>query len=166
MRLICATNRPIYKMVEENLFREDLLYRINTVQVEVPPLRERGDDIVRLGEYFLMKFSKKYRKPDLVLTQGATQKLLSYTWPGNVRELEHTLEKAVILSDKNVLTEDNFIFVPRIERKEEELMCIEDIEKYYIQKALEKHRGKLTEVAKELNLSRQTIYRKLKKYGL
>lgn len=166
MRLICATNRPIHEMVKENLFREDLLYRINTVQIDIPPLRNRGEDIIRLSEHFLMKYSKKYRKPDLMLTRGAIQKLLSYLWPGNVRELEHTLEKAVILSEKKVLTEDDFIFSPRIDKREEELMSIEDIEKHYILRALEKHRGKLTEVAKELNLSRQTIYRKLKKYGL
>ena len=166
MRLICATNRPIYEMVEENLFREDLLYRINTVQIDVPPLRERGQDVIYLAEHFLFKFSRKYRKPDLKLTRGAIRKFLSYSWPGNVRELEHTLEKAVILSEKKILTEEDFDFYPRYEKKEEELKSIEDIEKHYILKALEKHRGKLTEVANELNLSRQTIYRKLKKYGL
>jgi len=166
MRLICATNRPIYQMVNESLFREDLLYRINTVQIDVPSLREREEDAIHLAEYFLLKYSKKYRKQDLKLTRGAIQKLLTYSWPGNVRELEHTLEKAVILSDKNMLTEDDFIFSPRHEKKEKELASIEDIERYYILKALQKHRGKLTEVAKELNLSRQTIYRKLKKYGL
>jgi len=166
MRLICATNRPIYEMVNENLFREDLLYRINTVQVDVPPLRDRGEDVVRLAEHFLLKFSKKYRKPDLKFTRGVIRKFLSYSWPGNVRELEHTLEKAVILSDEKILTEEDFDFSPRYEKKEEELKSIEDIERHYILKALEKHRGKLTEVANELNLSRQTIYRKLKKYGL
>ena len=166
MRLICATNRPIYEMVNENLFREDLLYRINTVQIDVPPLRDRGEDVVRLAEHFLLKFSKKYRKQDIKLTRGAIRKFLSYSWPGNVRELEHTLEKAVILSEKKILTEENFDFSPRYEKKEEELTSIEDIEKHYILKALEKHKGKLTEVANELNLSRQTIYRKLKKYGL
>jgi len=166
LRLICATNRPIYEMVNENLFREDLLYRINTVQIDVPPLRDRGEDVVRLAEHFLLKFSKKYRKPDLKLTRGVIRKFLSYSWPGNVRELEHTLEKAVILSDEKILIEEDFDFSPRYEKKEEELKSIEDIERHYILKALEKHRGKLTEVANELNLSRQTIYRKLKKYGL
>jgi len=166
MRLICATNRPIYDMVNENLFREDLLYRINTVQIDVPSLRDRGEDIIRLAEYFLLKYARKYRKQDLKMNRGAIQKFLSYSWPGNVRELEHSIEKAVILTDKKILTEDDFIFSPRHEKKEKELASIEDIERYYILKALQKHRGKLTEVAKELNLSRQTIYRKLKKYGL
>ncbi len=165
MRLICATNRPIYIMVNENLFREDLLYRINTVQIDVPPLRDRGEDIIRLAEYFLAKYAKKYRKQDLKLTRGAIQKLFSYPWPGNVRELEHSIEKAVILADNKALTEDDFLFSEKHEIKEEELKSFEDIERYYIRKALEKHRGKLTEVARELKLSRQTIYRKLKKYG-
>lgn len=165
MRLICATNRPIYDMVNENLFREDLLYRINTVQIDVPPLRDRGEDTVRLAEYFLTRYAKKYRKQDLKLTRGAIQKFLSYSWPGNVRELEHSIEKAVILTENRVLTEDDFLFFEKNDRKEEELKSFEDIERYYIQKALEKHRGKLIEVARELKLSRQTIYRKLKKYG-
>jgi len=141
MRLICATNRPIYEMVNENLFREDLPYRINTVQIDVPPLRDRGEDVVRLAEHFLLKFSKKYRKPDLKLTRGVIRKFLSYSWPGNVRELEHTLEKAVILSDDKILTEEDFDFSPRYEKKEEELKSIEDIERHYILKALEKHGG-------------------------
>ncbi len=166
MRLICATNRPIYDMVRENLFREDLLYRINTVQIEVPPLRERGDDIIHLAEHFLLKYSKRYRKPDARFTTGALRKLRLYPWPGNVRELEHAVEKAVILSDENMLKEDDFVFSPRHEKKEEALTSIEDIEKYYILKSLEKNKGKLTKVAEELNLSRQTIYRKIKKYGL
>ncbi len=166
MRLICATNRPIHDMVNENLFREDLLYRINTVQIDVPPLRDRGEDIIRLAEHFLLKYAKKYRKQDLKLTRGAIHKFLSYSWPGNVRELEHAIEKAVILADSKMLTEEDFLFSAKYEKKEEELSSFEDIERHYIQKALEKHRGKLTEVARELKLSRQTIYRKLKKYGL
>ncbi len=166
MRLICATNRSIHDMVNENFFREDLLYRINTVQITVPPLRERGDDVIRLAEHFLLKYARKYRKQDLKLTRGAIQKFLSYSWPGNVRELEHSIEKAVILTDKKMLTEDDFLFFAKHEKKADELTSFEDIERHYIQIALEKHRGKLTEVAKELKLSRQTIYRKLKKYGL
>jgi DNA-binding NtrC family response regulator len=166
MRLICATNRPLKKMVEENLFREDLLYRINTVQIDVPPLRDRGDDIISLSEHFLMKYARKYRKPDLRLTRSVLQKFKTYKWPGNVRELEHTIEKAVILCDRNTLSNEDFVFAYGYEKKEEELKTFDDIEKYYINRALQKHAGKLTEVAKELNISRQTIYRKIKKYGL
>ncbi len=166
IRLICATNRPIHEMVIENLFREDLLYRINTVQIKIPPLRERGDDIVHLAEHFLLKYSGKYNKPHSRFTTGAMQKLSRYSWPGNIRELEHAIEKAVILSEENILDEDDFVFNPKPGFEEDSLTSIEDIEKYYIIKSLEKNRGKLTKVAEDLNLSRQTIYRKIKKYGL
>jgi len=166
IRLVCATNRPLNDMVNDNLFREDLLYRINTVQIEVPPLRERGDDIIHLAEHFLVKYSSKYNKPRSRFTSGALLKLSRHTWPGNVRELEHAVEKAVILSEGSILGEDDFVFNPKQGIEEESLTSIEDIEKHYIIKSLEKNRGKLTKVAEELNLSRQTIYRKIKKYGL
>lgn len=166
IRFICATNQPLLDMVKENLFREDLLYRINTVQIEIPPLRERGDDIVQLAEHFLLKYAGKYSKPHSRFTSGALQKLSRHSWPGNVRELEHAVERAVILSEGNILDEDDFAFSPKSGFVEESLTSIEDIEKYYIIKSLEKNRGKLTKVAEELNLSRQTIYRKIKKYGL
>jgi transcriptional regulator with PAS, ATPase and Fis domain len=166
IRLICATNRLINEMVNDNLFREDLLYRINTVQIEIPPLRERGDDIIHLAEHFLLKYAGKYNKPHSRFTSRALQKLGGYSWPGNVRELEHAVEKAVILSEGNILEEEDFIFNTKPGFEEESLTSIEDIEKYYIIKSIEKNRGKLTNVAEDLNLSRQTIYRKIKKYGL
>jgi len=166
IRLICATNRPLNDMVKDNLFREDLLYRINTVQIEVPPLRERGDEIIHLAEHFLLKYAGKYNKPHSRLTSGALLKLSRHSWPGNVRELEHAVEKAVILSEGIILGEEDFVFNPKPGFEEESLTSIEDIEKYYIIKSLEKNRGKLTKVAEDLNLSRQTIYRKIKKYGL
>ena len=166
IRFICATNQPLSDMVKNNLFREDLLYRINTVQIEIPPLRERGDDITQLAEHFLLKYAGKYSKPNSRFTSGALQKLSRHSWPGNVRELEHAVEKAVILSEGNILHEEDFTFNPKSGFQEESLTSIEDIEKYYIIKALEKNRGKLTKVAEDLNLSRQTIYRKIKKYGL
>jgi len=166
IRFICATNQPLLDMVKENLFREDLLYRINTVQIEIPPLRERGEDINQLAEHFLLKYARKYKKPQSRFTSGTLQKLSRHSWPGNVRELEHAVERAVILSEGNILVEDDFVFSPKSGFEEETLTSIEDIEKYYIIKSLEKNRGKLTKVAEDLNLSRQTIYRKIKKYGL
>jgi len=166
IRLICATNQPLMDMVKENLFREDLLYRINTVQIEIPPLRERGDDIIQLAEHFLLKYARKYNKPQLRFTSEALQKLSQHSWPGNVRELEHAVERAVILSEGNTLVVEDFVFSPKSGFQEESLTSIEDIEKHYLIKSLEKNRGKLTKVAEDMNLSRQTIYRKMKKYGL
>jgi len=166
IRFICATNQPLSEMVKDNLFREDLLYRINTVQIEIPPLRERGDDIIHLAEHFLLKYARKYNKPNSRFTSGALMKLSRHSWPGNVRELEHAVERAIILSEGNILVEDDFVFNQKSVFQEESLTSIEDIEKYYIIKSLEKNRGKLTKVAEDLNLSRQTIYRKIKKYGL
>jgi len=166
IRLICATNQPLPDMVKENLFREDLLYRINTVQIEIPPLRERGEDIIQLAEHFLLKYARKYNKPQLRFTSEALQILSRHSWPGNVRELEHAVERAIILSEGNILVEEDFVFSPKSGFQEESLTSIEDIEKHYLIKSLEKNRGKLTKVAEDLNLSRQTIYRKMKKYGL
>jgi len=166
IRFICATNRPLGEMVKDNLFREDLLYRINTVQIEVPPLRKRGDDIIHLAQHFLIKYAGKYNKPHSRFTSGALLKLSRHSWPGNVRELEHAVERAVILSEGNILGEEDFVFNQKSGFQEDSLTSIEDIEKYYIIKSLEKNRGKLTKVAEDLNLSRQTIYRKIKKYGL
>lgn len=166
IRLICATNQPLFEMVEDRLFREDLLYRINTVQIEIPPLRDRGEDIIQLAEHFLLKYSRKYNRPHSRLTAGALKKLSRHSWPGNVRELEHAVEKAVILAEGNILDEESFIFNPKSGSVEQSLLSLEDIEKHYILKSLEKHRGKLTKAAEELEISRQTIYRKIKKYGL
>ena len=166
IRFICATNQPLLDMVKEKLFREDLLYRINTVQIEIPPLRKRGDDIIHLAQHFLIKYAGKYNKPHSRFTSGALLKLSRHSWPGNVRELEHAVERAVILSEGNILGEEDFVFNQKTGFQEESLTSIEDIEKYYLIKSLEKNRGKLTKVAEDLNLSRQTIYRKMKKYGL
>jgi len=166
IRFISATNQPLAEMVKDNLFREDLLYRINTVQIEIPPLRKRGDDIIHLAEHFLLKYAGKYNKPNARFTSGALLKLSRHSWPGNVRELEHAVERAVILSEGNILLEEDFVFSPSSGYEAEALTSIEDIEKYYIIKSLEKNRGKLTKVAADMKLSRQTIYRKMKKYGL
>ena len=109
IRLICATNENLDSMVSDGLFREDLLYRINTIMVEVPPLRERGDDILVLADFYLNRFTSKYGKPGLRINQDAQDKLLSYPWPGNVRELLHTIERGVILSEESVLRPADFL---------------------------------------------------------
>lgn len=165
IRLICATNCDLEQMVDQHKFREDLLYRINTICIEVPPLRERGNDIQLLANYFIELFSKKYRKPAISISSHAIQKLKEYYWPGNVRELQHTIEKAVILSDSDTLKPDDFIF-KSVSKPREKAVSIEEMEKQMIEAALEKHRGKHSAVAEELKISRQTLYNKIKRYDL
>ena len=165
IRLICATNSDLPRMVKEGTFREDLLYRINTIHVEVPPLRERGNDILLLAEAFLRDYGRKYRKPDLSFSGETRQRLLGYSWPGNVRELQHTVEKAVIMCDRQVLTPEDFLF--KSESGEmAPLETLEDMEREMIRKALERHEGNLSAVASRLGITRQTLYNKMKKFNL
>lgn len=165
IRLICATNSDLPRMVKEGTFREDLLYRINTIHVEVPPLRERGNDILLLAEAFLRDYGRKYRKPDLSFSGETRQRLLGYSWPGNVRELQHTVEKAVIMCDRQVLTPEDFLF--KSEPSEmAPLETLEDMEREMIRKALERHEGNLSAVASRLGITRQTLYNKMKKFNL
>lgn len=166
IRLICATNCNLEQLVAQQRFREDLLYRINTIWIEVPPLRERGGDIELLTMFFLSYFEKKYRKPKLSISQQARQKLKEYLWPGNVRELQHTIEKAVILCDSATLNEDDFIFRPSGKMSEASFLTLDEMEKHMIEMALEKHNGKHTAVANQLGISRQTLYNKIKRYDL
>jgi len=154
-------------MVSEGLFREDLLYRINTIRIEVPPLRARGSDILVLADFFLKKYASKYEKLGLKVNQAAQEKLLKYPWPGNIRELRHTMEKAVILSDSPVLKPEDFFFnqqpyAPHFE----EQMTIEEMEKRMILSSLEKSAGNLTQAAENLGITRQTMYNKIRKYRL
>lgn len=165
IRLICATNSDLSRMVKEGTFREDLLYRINTIHVEVPPLRERGNDILLLAEAFLRDYGRKYRKPDLSFSGETRQRLLGYSWPGNVRELQHTVEKAVIMCDRQVLTPEDFLF--KSEPSEmAPLETLEDMEREMIRKALVRHEGNLSAVASRLGITRQTLYNKMKKFNL
>ncbi len=166
IRLICATNKNLENMVHEGLFREDLLYRINTIQIEVPPLRNRGNDVLVLTDFFLKKYSSKYNKPNLKINQQAQDKLLKYSWPGNIRELQHTIEKAVILSEGNVLKADDFFMRPMISGRtgESELTLVE-MEKRMINLAIEKNNGNLSAAADQLGITRQTLYNKIKKSG-
>ena len=165
IRLICATNSDLPRMVKEGTFREDLLYRINTIHVEVPPLRERGNDILLLAEAFLRDYGRKYRKPDLSFSGETRQRLLGYSWPGNVRELQHTVEKAVIMCDRQVLTPEDFLFKSEPGEKTP-LETLEDMEREMIRKALERHEGNLSAVASRLGITRQTLYNKMKKFNL
>ena len=164
IRLICATNRNLENMVHEGLFREDLLYRINTIQVELPPLRERGNDIFVLAEFFLKKYSHKYNKPYLRINQQAHEKLLKYSWPGNIRELQHSIEKAVILIESSVIKPDDFLLRhPGSLNNSSSFTTLEDMEKQMIQQALEKNNGNFTAAAEQLGITRQTLYNRFKK---
>ncbi len=164
IRLICATNKNLDRIVSEGLFRQDLLYRINTIQIEIPPLRERGNDITILAEYFLNKYSRKYNKPNLKINQQANEKLLRYTWPGNIRELQHTIEKAVILSESDILRSDDFYLKTiDLSDKSKPLPTLEEMERQLIHQALEINKGNYSAAAEKLGITRQTLYNKLKK---
>ncbi len=169
IRLVCATNMPIHEMVTENRFRQDLLYRINTVEIHLPPLRERQEDISLLVDHFLAIYSKKYLKSMKRINAAALKKLDKYHWPGNVRELQHALERAVIMSDSQVLQPTDFILSAG-DAKEDGLVFenykLEDVEKVVILKALSKHGGNISQTAKELGLTRTSLYRRLEKYGI
>lgn len=166
IRLICATNKNLESMVQEGLFREDLLYRINTIQIEVPPLRERENDVLVLSDFFLKKYASKYNKPSLKINQQAQDKLLKYQWPGNIRELQHTIEKAVILSDNNVLKPEDFFMRPVQSAKNiTPEMTLEEMERRMINLAIEKNNGNLSAAADQLGITRQTLYNKMKKTG-
>jgi len=164
IRLICATNRNLENMVKEGLFREDLLYRINTIQIEMPPLRDRGNDIFILAEFFLKKYSYKYNKPGLRINQLAHDKLLKYSWPGNIRELQHTIEKAVILSESSVIKPDDLYLKHSSSLNGTgPFTTLEEMEKQMIQQALDKNYGNFTAAAEQLGVTRQTLYNRLKK---
>lgn len=167
IRLVCATNKNLPQMVEEGLFREDLLYRINTIQIEVPPLRERGNDIIVLTDFFLKKYASKYEKHGLKINQAAQEKFLKYQWPGNIRELQHTIEKAVILSDSTVLKPEDFFLRPVFSCKlDDPLITIEEMEKQMILTSIDKSTGNMSVAAEQLGITRQTLYNKIKKYGI
>lgn len=166
IRLICATNKNLEGMVQEGLFREDLLYRINTIQIEVPPLRDRGNDVLVLTDFFLKKYGSKYNKPGLRVNQAAQDKLLKYHWPGNIRELQHTIEKAVILSEGTVLKPEDLFMRPLVTSKQAKAdLTLSDMETRMINHAIEKHNGNLSAAADQLGITRQTLYNKIKKTG-
>ena len=169
VRLICATNMPIHEMVAENKFRQDLLYRINTVEIHMPPLKERPEDIPLLMDHFLKIYCNKYNKPLKRMSPATMKRVEKYPWPGNVRELQHAIERAVIMSDSTTFQPSDFFF-PSIGTKEDSLIFedynLEEMEKMVIRKALSKHGGNISLAAKELGLSRTSLYRRFEKYGL
>jgi DNA-binding NtrC family response regulator len=167
IRLVCATNRNLGEMVAEGTFREDLLYRINTIQIDIPPLCERKEDIDALADFFLKKYCGKYRKNCQRISEGGMAKLMNYRWPGNVRELQHTIEKAVILSDKNELTSEDFYFNPPPTGLGDMFNgTIEDMERKMIMSVLQKNGQNLSASAEQLGITRQTLYNKMKKFNL
>ncbi len=167
IRLICATNGNLQEMVEKGSFREDLLYRINTIHIEVPPLRERGEDILLLAEFFMQKYVTKYGKHKLFLTEETRKKLLKYNWPGNVRELQHAIEKAVIMSERQGLEPEDFFFRPPVQEiPSTKMVTLEEMEKEMIRQAIAYHQGNISAIATQLGITRQTLYNKMKKFGL
>ena len=166
IRLICATNRNLPEMVAKGEFREDLLYRINTIHLEIPSLRERPEDIIPLAELFIARFCKQYDKPLVRLTDGAREKLTLHPWYGNIRELEHAIEKAIIICDNETLPAELFQLARRTGTPEAAASTLEEMEMQMIRKTLDKCSGNLSAVAAQLGITRQTLYNKMKKYGL
>ena len=170
IRLICATNVSLAELGNENRFRKDLIYRINTVEIMMPPLRKRGNDIVLLARHFARMYSNKYMKITPEFDKKATEKLLSYNYPGNVRELQYTIERAVIMADEEVLQPKDLIFSPlethSVSENEPAELKLSAIEKNTILKVIEKHNGNITKAAKELGLTRTALYRRLSKYDI
>lgn len=170
VRLICATNINIGQMVSEGQFRQDLLYRVNTVEIHLPPLRERHGDIALLSKHFIQVYSKKYKKDINNLSQDALKKLNSYHWPGNVRELQHAIERAIIMSDSNVLQPDDFYLSTTKQTKtvdaEIDTYNLDEVEKAIINKVLKQYQGNITQAATELGITRTSLYRRMEKYDL
>jgi len=168
VRIITATNLSLEEMIVERTFREDLYYRINAIQMEIPPLRERPDDIPVLAEFFLRKYNKQYHKEELKLGEKALASLMKHNWPGNIRELEHSLEKGVILSEKEVIKPEHLF--PRSSTMKEtgalNSLNLEENEKFIIEKVIRREGGNVTSAARLLGINRSTLYQKMKKYGI
>lgn len=167
-RLICATNEAIYERVEEKTFRQDLLFRINTIEIILPPLRERGQDILLLAEHFLGIYTKKYNRKIKGISVPLQKKLMAYHWPGNVRELQHVIERAVIVTLNTTLSEEDFVVRKTSNNNNPmvETYYLEDLEKQLIIKTLKKHNGNITDASKEMGISRQALYRRIEKFNL
>jgi len=166
IRLICATNMPVFELVKTSGFREDLLYRINTVELRIPPLRERPEDIPILVNHFMHMYEGKYNKSKLRITPDSIKKLSRYKWPGNVRELQHVMERAIILSDSNTLKPVDFL-IDRLEAPTvSDSLNMEDVEKQTIINALQRNQQNITKAADEMGMARTTLYRKMKRYDL
>jgi DNA-binding NtrC family response regulator len=172
IRLVCATNQPIYDMMDDGDFRQDLLFRVNTVEIELPPLRERGDDVLLLARHFLREYAEKYSTDTEGFGEEARSALRRYHWPGNVRELKHTVERAVILSDDACIGPDDLRFSapsPDSASNDEDpldTLNLNDLEQAAVRQALSKHGGNVSKAADELGISRRALYRRIEKYGL
>ena len=170
VRLICATNMPLAKMVAENKFRQDLLYRINTVEITIPPLRERTEDIQPLVDFYLNVYCKKYNTPKKRISSGTFKRLQMHNWPGNIRELQHAVERAVILSETNILEPHDFFMDNHRDDENDDYspknMNLEEVEKMLVRKVVDKHGGNISRAAKELGLTRASLYRRIEKYGI
>ena len=168
VRIISATNMPLAKMIQEKSFRQDLMYRINTVEISIPPLRDRGQDILILAEHFLKLYRKKYFKESLVFHKSTLSKLLDYPWYGNIRELRHSVERAIILSENKQLMPADFILQKNDAADGEGLVTLnlDEMESILVRKALVKHQGNISKAAEELGLTRPALYRRMDKYNL
>ena len=170
IRLICATNMPLYQMVNENMFRQDLLYRINTVEVKVPPLKDRLEDLPPLIDHFLQIYCKKYNMPLKRISSSTLKRLEKHNWPGNIRELQHSVERACIMSESQVLEPNDFFLSQLDDKNPNDLSAttlnLEETEKILIRKVIDKHGGNISKAAKELGLTRASLYRRIEKYGL
>ncbi len=168
IRLICATNMPLAQMVKEGKFRQDLLYRINTVEMHIPALYERVEDIPLLANHFLNYYTKKYRKDVLSITPEAIIKLKKYPWPGNIRELQHAMERAVIMADSSTLQEGDFLFSRKGNENSvgADTLNLDEVEKAAVIKAIQLHNGNISKAADELGLTRASLYRRMEKYGI
>lgn len=168
VRLVCATNKSVYKMVADQQFRQDLLYRINTIEIPIPPLRERTNDIPLLADYFINLYAKKYNRTVSGFSNPVLKQIQKHTWPGNVRELQHAIERAVILSQTEMLQPEDFkgLRWGNEENNKTDTLQLEEMEVLLIKKAMQKHNGNITETARELGLTRASLYRRLEKYGI
>ncbi|HMP98661.1 MAG TPA: sigma-54 dependent transcriptional regulator [Cyclobacteriaceae bacterium] len=169
IRLICATNMPLYDMVQQGTFRQDLLYRINTVELQIPALRERLEDIPMLAEHFLSTYAQRYRKNIKSISPQAMEKLKRYPWPGNIREMQHAIERAVIMTDDEELQEADFFFNKNISAASAGTtgtLNLDEVEKAAIKRAIDLHAGNISKAADELGLTRASLYRRMEKYGL
>ncbi len=170
IRLICATNIPLSELANENRFRKDLIYRINTVEITVPPLRKRREDILLLAKHFARIYANKYLKPNIQFHASALEKLQQYPFPGNVRELQYTIERAIIMADSATIEAPDLLFSPIessvTESQEDEVTKLSTMEKNTIMKVIDKHNGNISKAAKELGLTRTALYRRLSKYDI
>lgn len=167
-RLICATNMPLYDMIYEKKFRQDLLYRINTVEIRVPPLRERTDDIEVLTTHFLQQYSNKYKRASIKIDKAILAKLMKYPWPGNIRELQHAIERAVILTEEKVIRSADLLInnVPIKATETSQQLTMDEMEKRFIIQSLDEHDGNVSQTALSLGMTRTALYRRMKKYKI